>query len=82
MLEVLAAAGAPPVVGMSMSPAVYGALRRELGASSTARFCWGWGFPIIVDPRMTSKSGTVFYDRKVWRKRLKEQKRWDRRRRA
>jgi len=68
------------LVGLSMSPAVESALRKQLPPPDPRRFeMYPLGCPVIVDPRMTSRSATAYYDRKIWRKRVKEQRRWDRR---
>jgi hypothetical protein len=65
-----------------MSPAVEAALKRQtppvpVVISYGAAF--PFGVPIIVDPRMNSRTATAYYDPKIWRKRVKEQNRYDRR---
>jgi hypothetical protein len=76
------AGSARVLVGLSMSPAVEAKLKRELPLPKEPRyhfFAQPFGVPIIVDPRMNSRTATAYYDRKIWRKRVKEQNRWDRR---
>lgn len=68
----------PPLVGLSMSPEAQARLRRECTPTQSA-YIPPFGVSIIIDPRMKQNGATAFYDRKIWRKRVKEQVRWDRR---
>lgn len=68
----------PTLVGLSMSPAMESAVRRRV--SPPADGLWRehpLGVPVIVDPRMKAAAATAYYDRRTWRKRVKEQQRWD-----
>ncbi len=70
------------LVGLTMSPAVEAALKRQIPPAPVVmsyRSPFPFGVPIIVDPRMNSRTATAYYDRKIWRKRVKEQNRYDRR---
>lgn len=72
-----------PPVGITMSPAMESCIKRKNEITTLSiergRALW-FGVPIIVDPRMNKMTATVYNDPKIWRKRLKEQKRYDQRR--
>ena len=77
------------MVGMSMSPRVYAALLNHHRATPKGQTNLNLslrptgsspfpGVPYIVDERMSSNPNvTVYYDKKIWRKRLKNQRRHD-----
>ena len=68
------------LVGLTMSPAVEVALKRQTPSVPVVmsyRSPFPFGVPIIVDPRMNSWTATAYYDSKIWRKRVKEQNRYD-----
>lgn len=71
------------MVGMTMSPRVHEAMKRELPPLDPVLPVFlqrQFGVPVIVDPRMSScMHASAYFDAKIWRKRVKEQKRWDRR---
>ena len=67
------------VYGYSMSPRVHAALARSMRPSDYILTA-GFGVPVIVDPRMTSAHATVYYNRRLFRRRLKDQARWEKRR--
>lgn len=66
------------LVGLTMPPQVAVAMQRK-----AKRFAEGLvsnpflGVPVIVDDRMRGNTATAYYDRKIWRKRVKEQRRYD-----
>lgn len=66
------------LVGLTMPPHVEIAMRRQArpvaaGLVSNPFF----GVPVIVDDRMTGNTATAYYDRKIWRKRVREQRRYE-----
>lgn len=69
---------APAPVGLSMSPALHAQWVRYLVVQGLG----GIRLPVLIDPRMTGNpNATVFYDKKIWRKRVKNQNKWDRQQR-
>jgi hypothetical protein len=69
------------LVGLTMPPHVEIAMRRQAATVAVDSLATSFlGVPVIVDDRMRGNSATAYYDRKIWRKRVKDQRRHDFRR--
>lgn len=69
------------LVGLTMPPRVEIAMRRQAATVAVDSLATSFlGVPVIVDYRMRGNTATAYYDRKIWRKRVKEQRRHEFRR--
>ena len=69
------------VVGFAMAPSMEQGIKDHLPKPDhrTPFFLYPFGIPVLTDPRMEGCDDIhAFYDRKLWRERLKEQNEWDR----